>query len=385
MADKARAYLINVDARSRAPGQVPRNRTVQDTPKPDTRWIELQDTRRAPVRKASDIGEALGLSKADVNRIAQTATRSLSTARNEIDFRKGMMGFLLQRYPSELRAKVMDRALSYYREFSPSVKLTNGYKRNFVPQTAVTGRSLAPPTGLMRKAYGGNYSHKEERNGKMRYVYRKAKSSQDMGQAALAKRLRDKLKAMTKDNSGLKIEKLQPLIEKYGPEEVTTALQELGHISITAGLLFVGEHADMNKAVPPTPPMQQPGAAPTPGAPPTTAQPQTDGVSTTVGAEQSAGATGRTGTKPLEVGAKRIWGDRVLEKKPDGKWHVVGHKDDKGHDSAEPTGQNTGESGGSQHLTQMQAQQVIQALQQGAKATAEKKSKKSAKDKQKDA
>lgn len=27
----------------------------------------------------------------------------------------------------------------------------------------------------------------------------------------------------------------------------------------------------------------------------------------------------------MQVGAKRIWANRILEKKPDGKWHVVGH------------------------------------------------------------
>lgn len=70
-----------------------------------------------------------------------------------------------------------------------------------------------------------------------------------------------------------------------------------------------------------------------------------------VGAEQSAGETGRTGTTPMKVGARRVWGDRISEKGADGKWHIIGHKGGKkpaklSGTSGDESGQGGGGTGG---------------------------------------
>lgn len=105
-----------------------------------------------------------------------------------------------------------------------------------------------------------------------------------------------------------------------------------------------------------------------------------------ISAQHSAGATGHTSTVPMEVGARRIWGDRILEKKPDGKWHLVGHVGGLEGEAVPNKKHKEGRDGiplEIRSLTKEQAQFLIDALKD-AKEAGVKEGKAEKKDKKKD-
>jgi len=110
--------------------------------------------------------------------------------------------------------------------------------------------------------------------------------------------LRTTLKDLIQDE-GFSVDRLMPLIDRYGPAEVMTALQSHGTTVVTGKRVFVSPHRSLKKAAPATAEGDQP-------VPPLSSQ----------------------GTKPIEVGTKRTWGDYTMEKRADGRWHVIGAKKD---------------------------------------------------------
>ncbi len=181
MGDSTRPfYYVNTGALQRVPGQVPRlhdqarsvgTGTVHgEAPlkvnKPTTRWVTYEQARRGePIRKAEQVTDGLGLSPLEQQRLLREMQMSLRQARNEIDFRKSVMGYMRgQAYPGPLRNVLLTRAVAYFHTQRSSVRATQDYRRTFVAQTAVTGRSLAPPV-LRKSATHGNVGL-----GALRYV-----------------------------------------------------------------------------------------------------------------------------------------------------------------------------------------------------------------------
>lgn len=230
----------------------------------------------------------------------------------------------------------------------------------------------------IEKGHGGRYTAKKTgEDGKTRYSYRKSAPDEvPDGRQEAAKRLREKVhELVTKyGRKGMAPNKLIPLIDKYGQLEVTQALREFGTVSISGETIYISPyevHESLDTVVTESPHEEisaphhtvnfgakksvrftvsdrselrkaprsaqnpAPGASPTGAAPPPSAgaeMPQiapsgaTPGaMAATAGAQNSAGPTGRTGTVAMPEGSKRIWHNRIFEKKADGKWHVVGH------------------------------------------------------------
>lgn len=248
--------------------------------------------------------------------------QALSVARHELEFRKDVMSWLLENcQDATTRRSMLDKAVRVYRDLPAP-------QRKYQQQDTVVGS--------LRKAYGGKYHAKETRpDGKVKYVYapKDAVPDASAGLQALVARLRIKVREIVArgGEDGFEASALLPLIEKYGANEVTSVLRELGTVTTTGGRVFVAPykvhtnikdaHADLLAKASPA----QLAGRPSKITPVAGGHAVSNQLGDAAGAVQATEETGRTGTAEMEIGSKRIWDNRILEKKPDGKWHVIGH------------------------------------------------------------
>lgn len=273
--------------------------------------------------------QAFSIGAKDLSRKYQEVVRAaLRESRHELEFRKGVMSWLLEVCADPtVRRELLAGAVQIYRKQPES-------PRKYVHQDT--------PVGSLAKAYGGKYHAKvPKEDGSTKYVYKNSKNKESLpdaseGLKALTERLRLKLRDLIVrgGEDGFDATALTPLIKKYGANEVTAVLREFGNVTTTAGRVFVTKytvHASKKDAAAATgdalakaSPEQLAGRPSKVTGVPGGRAAVSNQLGDAAGATPATEPTGRTGPEAMPVGSKRIWNNRVLEKKPDGKWHVIG-------------------------------------------------------------
>jgi hypothetical protein len=310
-------------ARVRIPGQVPRlDRTIDRMfAMPTLADVVAQaDAPPAPVLRADRVADGLGL-PAQLERNLTTFIRhEAPAATNEVDFRRAVMSQLFSvRLDSALRRAVMSRAVSYYRNTAPSASSP-------VPTFTLGPSRLRnrAEDETKKAARGGRYHRRiPKAGGGYEYVYdaheyEKRPDAHVDGSSAQREYLQGAVRRLVAAHAdGCPLAELESLVARYGAKAVGGAARAIG-VRLEKDRLFLKAIAPclccahgpvdfvvMTKAV-----EQLPSAAG--GGPGSVAAPKGPGG-------------GMPSAKKLPPGARRIWHNRIVEKLPDEKWHVVGH------------------------------------------------------------
>ncbi len=402
-------HIFPEAARERIPGQVPRlvarKTGAQFDPEVDPSkpapaftmkryWAETR-----PIMRVTAVAENLGLSltkQKDIQRLVKNHVG----INNELKFRQGLMGSLLQqRYDPTLRKTIMSRALDYYRR-QPGPKKRTLQQRIWkseiddkgspdtsqvdidIEHTEVKRKKLVVPTGNIasmrakeeprdrdsvrgegdedrsqtvtpqmvvtlpnpveelkqkdstfdavkaKKARGGKYHRRvTSPDGKHKYykdekAYNKRPDAHLSGGPTRSDYLKQLVrKLVCGDEHGCHIEKLAPLISKYGTKEIAQAIRALGDYHVNNGRVHMITRSARKSLAPVRYiielPLSEPLSKQMAPVPAMAAAPGGAGG-------RAIGGTGG-GSAPTPVGTKKVWGNRIVEKKADGKWHVVSH------------------------------------------------------------
>ena len=305
----------------RVPGQVPRFDSV----------IDRTSTAVTPLAPAP------GLMTKDY--VDSLIHREAAAAPNEVRLRQSMMLSLLERGVSgEDRRAILNRAVTYYRKS----KKSNAQSYQPAQDRGPRRRPNPPPRLTVEKA--------ERRTGEQAGDAIIAIDSipdlnPDEADAAIKsdgpraqypvddaiKSLTTTIHGMLSRNGqiGIHTRKLAPLVRKHGGHAVHSALRSIG-VKMHNDRIFLHKSA---KPQPAARPRGRPG------------QPQPDrklilrtharGPESLAKAgdnlpeqlpKQNRGVGNDEGGQDADpIGTRRIWNRRVVEKKADGKWHVVGH------------------------------------------------------------
>lgn len=389
-----------------------------DPARPAPRFtMERYWSEEKPILRSSQIAADLGLPlrrQKDIERIVKNHARS----ENEVRFRQGVMSqFMQQKLEPILRSKLMNRALSFYRTQAglqkrrvqqkvwkseaenQTINLRHTeVKRKYLRVVADEGGNVAsmtaqeeprPKTGPESVSLTGTFPSKpdielENDERKKRRKQRVITPSEvvtlpnpvedmkkpDSTFASLGKAQRDDhlkklVGQMVQDagDGGCQIEGLAPLVHRYGSKEIANAIRSLGNYHVKEGRIHV--HKSRSRYVVRGPNLLQKQMMPATAA--------------GAGVGGGGGASGRQiggpggGSTGAPIGVRKVWKNKVVEKKEDGKWHVVsaiaGEEDTKKpREKKEDAGterqkhvQHLGELQTS-HLTEEQAQHLIEQL-----------------------
>lgn len=345
----------------------------------DRFWAEEK-----PVLRSSQIAADLGLPlrrQKDIELIVKNHARS----ENELRFRQGVMSQLLhQRIEPILRSKIMNRALSYYRHLGSNQKR---YLQQKVWKSAAVGSPHGRGNGPDPDHEDDKYTrlpidiaHNDVSRRRLQIVGDDAKNVasfrtkieprpkkgkdaeqrddepraeqvvtprqivhlpnpvEDMKEpdrtfAGLQRRL-DKAEGAGTDTrdgylrklvkkivesagvEGCLVDRLAPLVHRYGAKEIANAIRALGAYTVDKGRIHMCKSTRTRYVIrnyTEEPLRKQAGPPLQPGL---SAQQGTAGRAV-------GGAFG--GSAGLPVGTQKVWNKRIVEKKEDGKWHVVGH------------------------------------------------------------
>ncbi len=273
-------------ARESTPGQVPKlDPALAYSPLPQ---YDL-DVQAGPTMRAEGIVGGLGLPRELERSLSTFARAEASAAVHEIDFRQAMMTRVRSLEPA-LRHAIMSRALSYYRGrtqgSSPHIKTQTMLPHSRLPNVAksqVQQLVIDASRTLSKAALGGKYHRRVPKpDGGYKYIYseeayaRRPDAHLD-GLEALKNQLRRLLGRPAAD--------FGPLVARHGAALIGSALRSLG-AQFEDGKIVAG--GGVAKALP-------------------------------------VQGTGHMNAAKLPPGTRRVWHNRIVERFPDDKWHVVGH------------------------------------------------------------
>lgn len=251
-------------------GQVPKlDPALEMSPfAPRNEVIRIVD-RDDVVLSVDAVAQNLGL-PADQEVLVRGVVERALTASNELTFRQELMTSLIEgRVEGGQRRAILARAVALYRgtrpapEPEPVARITvRRRQRQRLGPVVLSGRSEGDPE--VEKGGNGIGAHLR---------------------AAVRKLIADA------GPTGLPSTKLAEYVRKHSSQSVTQVLREIG-VEVHNHRIFLKE---MSKSEPEQMPR---------------------------GAAQGGGADD---PRSDPVGARKVWNKRIVEKQPDGKWHVVGH------------------------------------------------------------
>jgi hypothetical protein len=266
------------------------------------------------------VAENLGLSPGAERTIAGWVKFELARSENELDFRRGLVNRLLEsRYDPTLRRAIMDRAMSLYQStnskrrprFTARRQLLPESYSNRVPQTLI-------PRDLSKGSQRGGTYHRRipKPGGGYKYIYSPVDdepSGHEARRIALGKRVRRIIDKAGPD--GCPAELLRELADQHGARTIAELVQEHGDFEIRDGRVRY-----LRKSIPAK---SQADLSTSHFA---TSRPA-ESLALSKGqkvAPQGAGGAGG-GSEGSPPGTRKVWGNRVVEKQPDGRWKVVSH------------------------------------------------------------
>lgn len=238
--------------------------------------------------------------------------RSMSASTHEVEFRRGLMAHMLEQgYDAKLRRSVLAQALDQFRKarsassLQPTLTLRQGSNLPNLGWDAGYTTSTERARGdedLERSARGGKYHRRISKpDGKHVYVYNPSRYERRHdahvdGRELQKRNLKDKLlKLLDKaGNDGCAPDHFAEHVQRHGAKTVAEVLREID-VDHSSGRIKRKTTQLVAKAE-------------------------------VMPVASSAGAGGGAPSpKKLPPGTRRVWHNRIVERMPDDKWHVVGH------------------------------------------------------------
>lgn len=283
-------------ARERYPGQAPRLDRELDrmfTMPTEESVTRLYAEPPRPVLRAEMVADGLGLPQHVERDIAFHMKSDLAAASNELDFRRNVVSYLLERKMApSLRRAILSRALSFFRNTSRKA----------------TGR-------ISKAARGGRYHRRVPTENGMKYfydqnAYERYPGAHVSGQDAQTEYLRKRVERMLESGKGkFHVNLMGALVAKYGAKAIGEAVRACG-ARLEKDMICKAQRPSLHLVV-------------------SKAAENLPSSTDAIGGDSQRGAGGRFGSGPsakkTPVGTRRVWHNRIVEKLPDEKWHVVGH------------------------------------------------------------
>lgn len=299
------------------PGQVPKITSGRGMFAPDvdptrpapqfTMQRFFDETR--PIVRLQAVTEGLGLEKTAAKDIQRIVGNEVQGASGELSFRQGLSGQLrMKSIDPTVRRVVMNRAVDYYKR--------NRRGRGAGPLTM--RKSVVEEMTKARKQGGDYHRRIPKEGGGYKYVYdekqyNKRKDAHLSGNETRKQYLKRAVRELVGD--GCEVHAFRKLVKRYGAADVAEAISANGTVHMDGGKLRY--HGESKKKSKKKVKKAEPRFHMTFGEPFAKA-PQ-------VGQAAPAGAGGvGGGSTGSPAGTRQTWGNKIVEKQPDGKWKVVG-------------------------------------------------------------